>query len=427
MSKIHFTVLFLLSFLTATAQSWTHLVSGTSKNLHDVAIAPNQTVYAITSAFYGDNNWVYNDILLRSFDNGNTWDSMEIAGIFAKDVFFLNDSVGFISGGMPSCGIAATVAKTTNKGTTWDGFNTQSVWSAPISVGMGYSAAYFWQADKGYILGGNWGAEQYKTADNGATWTNVSHFTSNQSFPDLFFWNEMEGYVISDSVNVSYDSLGNVISSATFAYIHKTTDGGLTWTKQVFSNDSITDIHFPSQNIGYVTAGSHLLKTTDGGITWQSSNLPFVSRKVAFWDNNIGYVVTADGDIYKTNNGGTTWLLDASGDFLAIEIKNGQGFAVGKNGSISRLRTASNAIAEAVSAAPFQVFPNPVGDILNIVSAKNVPFSVEIYNALGQLVLTGDGNHSLDLRINSLAQETYFLYIKDEKGQVLQTEKVVKN
>lgn len=426
MSKIYFNLLCLLSFFSATAQNWTPLVSGTNRNLHDISIVNNQTVYAISSAYYGDNDWAYSDILLRSFDNGNTWDTLETPGLFAKDVFFLNDSVGFISGGMPSCGIAPTVTKTTDRGLTWNGWATQSVWNVPMSVGMGYSAAYFWDADKGYVFGGNWGAKQYKTLDNGTNWLDLQDFTSTQSFPNIFFFNEMEGYVVSDSVEVVYDSLGNMITTPIVGYIHKTTDGGINWGKQTFANDYLTDVHFPSQNIGYVAAGNHLWKTTDAGTTWSSLSLPFISQEVAFSSNTLGYIVAKDGDIYKTIDGGINWGLDYAGDFLGIEIKNGQGFAVGKNGSIVRLRGASNSIATGENRASFEVFPNPTKDIIHIVSPQNDAFSVEIYNALGQMILTKEGTKAFDMNLSTLADDTYFLYIKDKNGKILQTTKVVK-
>lgn len=426
MSKIHFNLLFLLSFFSATAQNWTPLVSGTTRNLHDISIVNNQTVYAISSAYYGDNNWAYSDILLRSFDNGNTWDTLETPGLFAKDVFFLNDSVGFISGGMPSCGIAPTVTKTTDRGLTWNGWATQSVWNVPMSVGMGYSAAYFWDADKGYVFGGNWGGKQYKTNDNGANWLDTHDFNSYQSFPNIFFFNEMEGYLIADSTNTVYDSLGLFVSRTTMGYVYKTTDGGQNWTQQTFANDSITDIDFPSQNVGYVAAGTHFWKTTDASATWSSLTLPFVAKKAAFSSNDVGYVVANDGDIYRTIDGGINWILDFAGDFLGIEIKNGQGFAVGENGSIARLRKTSNSIDTGQDASSFQIFPNPSKDIINIIAPQNDAFAVEIYNALGQLVLTKEGTNTFEMNLSTLADDTYFLYIKDKKGKVLQTNKLVK-
>lgn len=426
MTKLHFTLIFLFSCSITFAQGWLPVVSGTTRNLHDVHIVNNQVVYAITSDFYGDNSWSYSDMLLRSFNGGQTWDTMAMGYMFAKDVFFLNDSVGFVSGGVPSCGMAPTVMKTTNKGLTWDGFVGQSGWNVPFDAGMGYSGAYFWDADKGYIFGGNWGAKQHATVDNGLNWIDTHDFTSMQSYPDIFFWDAMNGYLVSDSTASVYDSLGQIISQTTVGYIYKTNDGGVNWALQTFANDSVTDIHFPSNNIGYVTAKTHLLKTIDAGVTWTISNLPFDSRKVAFLNNTVGFIIASDGDIYKTVDGGVSWTSDYTGDYIALDIKNGQGFAVGKNGSIAKLRGSENAIVGPNSTATFQIFPNPAKDIIQIHTNETKLFSIELYNSLGQLVITKEESQSFDLNLRKLTNDTYFLYIKDATGKVLQTEKIVK-
>jgi photosystem II stability/assembly factor-like uncharacterized protein len=427
MQKLSFTFLFLLSFCCATAQMWQPLVSGTNRNLHDICIAGNNTVYAATSCFYGDNDFMMGgDILLRSFDNGNTWDSVQTT-MYAKDIYFLNDSVGLVSGGVPSCGMAANVLKTNAKGADWNGFQNPSTWNIPWSVGMGYSAAYFWAQNEGYIFGGNWGAKQYKTIDNGANWLEINSFHANNSYPDVFFFNQMNGFLVCDSVNYVYDSLGQISHIENFGYIYKTTDGGLNWNMQTFPNDSLIDVNFPSANVGYVTAGAHLLKTVDGGTTWNSLNVPFSAQKVAFVNDDFGYIVAKDGNIYKTTDGGLNWILSYSGDFLAIEVKKGIGFAVGKNGSIVRFGVGTNAIEDKNIVSPFQISPNPSSSFINIVAPQNIAFSAELFNSAGQLILKEKGVNSLNINLKSFPNEIYFLSIKDENGKVLQTQKVVKN
>ncbi|MFN0203113.1 MAG: T9SS type A sorting domain-containing protein [Bacteroidia bacterium] len=418
-----FLSIFLLSFLSVTAQTWAPLTSGTNRNLHDVCIAGGQTIYAVTSTFYGDQGWG-SDIMLRSFDNGNTWDSVQIADVYVQDIAFVNDSVGLASGGMPSCGIAPSVIKTNNKGTNWGGF--LSAWTLPFDVGMGYSTTYFWEAEKGYAFGGNWGGRQYKTLDNGTTWTDVKHFHSFNAFPDVHFFNEMNGYVMTDSVTIVHDSLGNVASTTTWGYLYKTTDGCQTWTETAFPNDSLTDIHFPKEEVGYVSAGFHLLKTIDAGSTWNTINLSFSAQQISFINENKGYAVGKEGNIYKTLDGGFTWTLDYTGNFLAIEVKKNQGFAVGKNGSIIRFMT-SSATEQATEIAPaFQIFPNPTTDILKIISPTAQTFSVILYDLNGKTILKQKGNTTLSLDIQNLSPQTYLLNVIDEKGKVLQAQKFVK-
>jgi len=427
MQKLSFALLFLLSFFTATAQTWQPLVSGTNRNLYDICIAGNNTVYALSSCFYGDNNFMMgSDILLRSFDNGTTWDSVS-ATMYAKDVFFLNDSIGLLSGGLPACGMAPGALKTHTKGMDWNGFQNTSTWNVPWTISMGYSAAYFWSQDGGYIFGGNWGAKQYKTTDNGATWLEINSFRANNSYPDVFFFNEMQGFLVCDSVNYLYDSLGQVINVENFGYIYKTTDGGVNWNMQTFPNDSLIDVTFPSANVGYVTAGVHLLKTVDGGTTWNTLNMPFSAQKVAFVNDDYGFIVAKDGNIYKTIDGGVNWTLNYAGNFLAIEVKKGVGFAVGKNGSIVRFGIGTSAIEEKNLSPSFQISPNPSSSFIKVVAPQNISFRAELFNVAGQLILSEKAVNSLSLNINALPNEIYFLSIKDENGKVLQTEKIIKN
>lgn len=424
MKKFNFVMLYLLFFISANAQVWNPVISGTNRNLHDVCLVGNQTVYAISSAFYGDKGWGM-DILLRSFDNGTSWDSMYMDGI-GMDIFFLNDSVGFLSGGMPSCGIAPTVMKTTDRGVTWNGWAGQGSWNTPWDVGMGYSAAYFWDADNGYIFGGNWGAKQYSTTDNGSTWTDIYTFKSRDAYPDIFFLDESEGYLVSDSIDTQYDSLGNIISQVTFGFIYKTTNGGNNWAMQSFPGYKLTDVSFPSQSTGYVTGGTTLFKTIDAGTNWGLIPLPFESVKIAFMNENRGYCIDTDGDIYKTINGGNSWTLDYTGDFLALEVNKGRGFAVGTNGSIVRLDAGTSPISGKDNLSPFQVFPNPSSGNLQIVAPDYSAFKVAVLNAAGQTVLSSENSGNLILNLDALVPEIYFIYIKDSQGNLLQVEKIVR-
>lgn len=426
MRKLSIVFLFLLSFFSASAQTWTPVISGTNRNLHSVTMADNQTVYAISSSFYGDSDWgMGSDILLRSFDNGNSWDSAYVNG-FGMDIFFLNDSVGFLSGGMPSCGIAATVMKTADKGVNWDAWSASSVWSVPMSVAMGYSASYFWSPDSGYVFGGAWGAEQYKTLDNGANWMSAASFKSQDSYPSVFFLNPMEGYLVSDSVTTFMDSLGNITGKSTTGYIYKTTDGGANWNVQSFPNDSLSDVHFPGQNTGYVAAGTKLLKTTTAGTVWTTISLPFSAVKLGFMTDTKGYIVAKDGNLYKTTDGGNTWALDYTGNFLGIEVNREKGFAVGKNGSIIRLESLTSDIPQDNLSRPFRVFPNPSSDFIQVICNQAGEFSVELYNAAGQLLKQDKSSQSLMLNLQQFPAQTFYLQIKDERGELLQTEKIIK-
>lgn len=74
-----------------------------------------------------------------------------------------------------------------------------------------------------------------------------------------------------------------------------------------------------------------------------------------------------------------------------------------------------------ITAARFFLYPNPVSDVLHIESAQAIQSS-EVYNSLGQQVLSGKGE-SIDM--SALNAGTYFIRISDATGSSL-TKRIVK-
>jgi len=70
----------------------------------------------------------------------------------------------------------------------------------------------------------------------------------------------------------------------------------------------------------------------------------------------------------------------------------------------------------------FSVYPNPTTGILTIQSKTNI-VQIEIYNQLGQLVLSNNEENTID--ISNVGQGLYFIKILDENGNI-GTQKVVK-
>jgi len=70
----------------------------------------------------------------------------------------------------------------------------------------------------------------------------------------------------------------------------------------------------------------------------------------------------------------------------------------------------------------FSVYPNPTKGILTIQSKTNI-VQIEIYNQLGQLVLSNNEENTID--ISNVGQGLYFIKILDENGNI-GTQKVVK-
>jgi len=150
---------------------------------------------------------------------------------------------------------------------------------------------------------------------------------------------------------------------------------------------------------------------------------------------------TFSGHVRIYQNSGFTWTQigadidgEAAGDFSGYSVSlssAGSIVAIGArfndgNGSNSghvRVFDLSSVLGiDDNSLLDFSVYPSPTSGILNIESETTIT-QIEIYNQLGQLVLTNSNKNTID--ISSVSQGLYFIKIVDENGN-FRTKKVVK-
>ncbi|MCC7429258.1 hypothetical protein IT568_00305, partial [bacterium] len=172
----------------------------------------------------------------------------------------------------------------------------------------------------------------YKTTNGGTTWTHSGLENSHHI-----------GRIVVHPTNpntVWVAALGSLFGTNSERGVYKTTDGGTTWTKQFFVDDTTgcVDLSINPQNpnelyaafwhrirtpvyrkVGGTTSG--IYKTTDGGTTWTllSNGLPAPSPTngrigvcVAPSQPSTVYAVYSDHPgnfkgVYKTTNSGTSW------------------------------------------------------------------------------------------------------------------------
>lgn len=195
-------------------------------------------------------------------------------------------------------GGAGLVMRTSNAGSYW---------------GMDYKVAdIYWKFNDVFFVDENtgWAVGEgdvhddilviAKTTDGGITWTrqnvsNVQHHIPNS----VFFVNADIGYVVGEA--------GMFLS---------TTNGGLNWVeKTVWGGivSPINDVYFITSQIGWVVSQSAeiglALKTTDAGQTWELEfAVQFTLFRTLFMvDNQFGYL--GGMGVYKTTNGGTSWNM----------------------------------------------------------------------------------------------------------------------
>lgn len=243
-----------------------------------------------------------------------------------RKIFFLNDSVGYVCGGLRyDIGV---LLKTTNGGSTW---------SAPDSLipKIPY-ALFFFDESEGMMAGYNsWVAY---TRDSGKTY--LTGTGDYQPINDIQFIDHSYGVKVggdaydngfiagtSDGGNtwsqinykdnfraVKYADSNTVFASG-YGTIYKSMDKGLTFKPLDVRGDFFVAMDFPSPGVGYfVGYEGMVLKTSDAGNSFKkvkTENTPFSKSEhfegVDFWDNETGYIVGDAGIMFKTTNGGGKW------------------------------------------------------------------------------------------------------------------------
>jgi len=257
----------------------------------------------------------------------------------------------------------------------------------------------------------------YRTTNGGVNW-NIS--TPGESFSDISFVDSLTGWRSWASVNGTNDTT-----------MKKTTDGGLTWTKQFL----------PSGNPIYYSS-----------LMWKFS---IINKDTLF---GVGVYMllpnlTFHGLLYKTIDGGTTWgyqIPDTNihiTGYLQIQFINkniGWAYNTGSN-PISGIHTTIGGdttiyytgLKKLNNNIPLnyelkQNFPNPFNPVTNIkyILKKNANVILKIFDVSGKLLETlinekqNAGEYQFTFEANNISSGIYFysLYINN---QLFDTKKMI--
>lgn len=276
----------------------------------------------------------------KTIDGGETWSTHEIDfdDLTTTSLCFINEQVGFVGG---NDGQSSKIYKTIDGGNNWySTLNYPLLWDEIIDM-------EFIDDSVGFAIGPNWPyyGILLKTYDQGETWEQDS-IGSNYNLKKIYFLNSGIGFIICS---------GNIIL--------KTIDGGNNWYEVpsgITGSISFTDIDFPTDQTGYVTANGNettVHKTTDGGETWLPIDFPCTATPttVGFFNEDEGLVMGNGGIIFKTCTGGIVGAPEFPED-IAME-------------------------------SYLYCFPNPVKDILNInLKDRNCPETLIFHDNYGRAI-----------------------------------------
>jgi photosystem II stability/assembly factor-like uncharacterized protein len=338
-------------------------------------IHPQPTNENLSTVFFSSSamGYIVGDYgtILRSTDGGDSWEAQPSGTINAlASIHFFNDRLGVV------VGERGTILRTTDGGITWTlqscpttsdlkGVAFPSRDTPGVVFAVGYNATVLRSDDQGQtwvhvhvdapakakfeditFTSKGWGAivgyycELY-SFDGGATWVNrsrnylgiwkvsaVSDFTFATpglyySFPHWWglwivkdsaktFSQKIQSYGMINSVHFINERSGCIVGDG----IHRTDDGGVTWTAQPGNaNWRLVDVFFTDSLNGTVVGwGGVILRSKDAGATWHRVSPQYSARltSVSFASARVGHAVGTRGSIMSTSDGGQSWSLQSS-------------------------------------------------------------------------------------------------------------------
>ena len=245
---------------------------------------PNTLFGVISSLFY------------RSTNGGATWTTTSLGSNTIGYDLALNPQNPQVlySGGYKYDGTywRLSCMKTTDAGATWTATQLDTATTA-----YGYAVAVD-PVDTNVVYVGGYAGDStafYKSTDCGGTWAKID-------------WPEQDYYVYSIMVSPTDH---NTVFAGTLYGICRSTDAGLTWTKQCANNYNYRMVSVPDQpNVMYSAAYTSVYRSTDAGLTWTATS--------GIQGTTVRTVLTVPGEtstvyygssagMFKSTDYGATW------------------------------------------------------------------------------------------------------------------------
>jgi photosystem II stability/assembly factor-like uncharacterized protein len=455
MKKTLLIINFLTVSLLANAQ-WINqnVPIGYEGYLYDVEVVDSNSAWGVL--WDATASSPYTQQYARTADGGNTWIVADISSLSLDNVICnvwpIDSSTAYLCTFNGLTNVGGRIYKTTDGGMSWMTMDTTMFTTSTSFPDF----VYFWNAAQGMAMGDPASTpipkkyEIYLTNDSGATWTRVP----NANMPALT--NSLE-YGIT---NLFTAAQGYVWFGTTYGAIHRSRDGGLTWTKAATglpantvsgSRQDIMDLAFTDSLNGVVlqitsTGSAFLRNTYDAGTTW--TNVSWVGSigtldidAIPGTNILISTGTTANPDTgitaFSIDNGLTWTIFDSIGSHTAVDFANplagwtGQYvLGTGTGGAWKYGEdTPLGYVIKYAESKETQVFPNPTAGRINVIgSSDSRETTFRVYDMQGKMVINetigtpSTYNHVLNLE--NLSSGFYILKITN--GEKVSQHKLVK-
>ena len=262
-------------------------------------------------------------------DGGATWvEQYSDPYLYFRSLMFADTQRGW-AGSLVSWRL---LFSTTDGGAHWT-----EVWNIPEPRPSAICGLWVASSQVIYGVGSYSGpARMIKSSDGGATWASQALAPLATTSIDVFFFNELEGFVVGGRGHFP-DSIRSVV-------LH-TTDGGATWQERYFGprfGEWGWKISFPHPDTGYVSLERFngpmvVLKTVNRGLNWTELSYPNYNQQgVGFATPLMGWVGGSNNPTFGTTDGGLSWSATPWGEevdrfqFLSPTLGYASGAAVYK-------------------------------------------------------------------------------------------------
>jgi photosystem II stability/assembly factor-like uncharacterized protein len=294
-----------------------------SYSIGSVTLDPNNpaTVWVGTGENIGGRHVGYGDGVYKSTDGGKTWQNMGLAATEHLSTMLVhpeNSDVVWVSAQGPlwTAGGERGLYKTTDGGATWRNVLSDNEWTGVTDIVMDprdpdvlYAAAWDRHRTVAAYLGGGPGSGIHKSTDGGETWTKLTTGLPSSNLGKIgLAISPQDPDIVYAAIELDRRSGG----------VYRSTNRGGSWTKMSDAVSGATGPHYYQElyasphRFGRLYLVSNVtLISDDHGATFRRMNLDGKhsdDHAIAFHKSDPDYLlVGSDGGLYETYDDMATW------------------------------------------------------------------------------------------------------------------------